>query len=120
MVLSSIGASESVADALIQRARTRSNPRLSADLIGGAFVTTAVAVWRPTGWLVIASAALCFSAFGAWGFADRLLNDGGEHASRHLFYFLLVFRTIVVTIGVVSALLFLFGVAGISMGTWIS
>jgi len=120
MVLSSIGPSESITDALIQRARTRSNPRLSADLIGGTFVATAAAVWRPTGWLVIASAALCFAAFGAWGFADRLLNDAGEHTSGHLFYFLLVFRTIVVTIGVVSALLFLFGVAGIAMGTWIS
>ena len=120
MVLSSIRASESITDALIRRARTRSDPRLSADLIGGTFVATAAAVWRPTGWLVIASAGLCFSAFGAWGFADRLLNDGGEHTPTSVFSFLLVFRTIVVTIGVVSALLFLFGVVGISMGTWIS
>ena len=120
MVLSSIRASESITDALIQRARTRSDPRLSADLIGGTFIATAAAVWRPTGWLVIASAALCFATFGAWGFADRLLNERGENGNRGVLSFLLVFRTIAVTVGVVSALLLLFGAADLAMGTWIS
>jgi hypothetical protein len=120
MVLSSIRTSENIMDALIQRARTRSDPRLSADLIGGTFVATAAAVWRPTGWLVIASAALCFVAFGAWGFADRLLNDAGQRTSGSVFSFLLVFRTIAVTVGFVSALLLLFGAADLAMGTWIS
>jgi len=120
MVLSSIATSESITEALIQRARTRSDARLSADLIGGTFVATAAAVWRPAGWFVIASAALCFAAFGAWGFADRLLNDGGQPTSSSFFSFLLVFRTIAVAVGVVSALLLLFGAADLVMGTWIS
>jgi len=120
MVLSSIGASESITEALIQRARTRSDPRLSADLIGGTFVATAAAVWRPSGWFVIASAGLCLAAFGAWGFADRLLNDARQRTSGGFLSFLLVFRTIAVTVGIVSALLLLFGAADLAMGTWIS
>ena len=120
MVNSATGGSVSLPQALVERARSRAPSRLSADLVGGALVATAAALWRPAGWVVIASAGLCFAAFGGWGFADRLLDEPGNMSNRGVYSFLLIFRTIAVTIGVATALLFLFSLAGFIMGTWIS
>ena len=120
MIDSLIRHSESITDALTKRARTRSDPRLSADMIGGALIATVVAVWRPSGWFVIEAAALCLTTFGAWGFADRLLSDPRQSNSRLVLTFLLVFRTMVIAIGFAAAALLIFGIADLVMGTWIS
>ncbi len=114
------GPSLNLTDAVIHRARTASKRRLSADAMGGVLVTTAGLALRPTGWAVIASIGLCFAAFGAWGIADRLLDQPARFSSRGVVASLLVLRTVAVTIGVGAALILLFGIAGLAMGTWIS
>ncbi|MFN2601879.1 MAG: hypothetical protein ABR582_03865 [Gemmatimonadaceae bacterium] len=120
MVDALISGSGSITEALSRRARTRSEPRLSADLVGGALIATTALVWRPAGWFVITTAALCLAAFGAWGFADRLLGDRRQGYGRAVLSFLLVFRTIAVAVGVVASALLVFGFADLVMGTWIS
>lgn len=119
-MVSAMGSSLSLTDAVVHRARTRSERRLAADVSAGALVAAAAIAWRPTGWAVIASAALCFAAFGLWGFSDRLLAAPGHLCNRVVLAFLLVLRTVAVTVGVASALVLLFGIAGLAMGTWIS
>lgn len=114
------GPSLNLTDAIIHRARTASKRRLSADTVGGVLVAAAALTLRPGGWAVIASAGLCFAAFGAWGIADRLLDQPGRFSSRGVVASLLVLRTVAVTIGVGAALILLFGIAGLAMGTWIS
>lgn len=114
------GPSLDLTDAVIHRARSASTRRLSADTMGGVLVAAAALTLRPGGWAVIASAGLCFAAFGAWGIADRLLDQPGRFNSRGVVASLLVLRTIAVTIGIGAALILLFGIAGLAMGTWIS
>ena len=114
------GPSLNLTDAVIHRARAASTRRLSADTMGGILVASAALTLRPAGWAVIASAGLCFAAFGAWGIADRLLDQPGRFGRRAVVAFLLVLRTVAVTIGVAAALVLLFGIAGLAMGTWIS
>jgi hypothetical protein len=88
--------------------------------MGGVLVAAAALTLRPGGWAVIASVGLCFAAFGAWGIADRLLDQPGGFSRRGVVALLLVLRTVAVTIGVAAALILLFGIAGLAMGTWIS
>jgi hypothetical protein len=114
------GPSLNLADAVIHRARTASKLRLSADTIVGVLVAAAALALRPPAWAVIASAGLCFVAFGAWGIADRVLDQPGRWNSPSIVASLLVLQTIAVTIGVIAVLILLFGLAGIAMGTWIS
>ncbi len=111
----------SLAAAIIHRARTRSNLRLTLDVTAGLLVAAGAAFWRQAGWAVIASAALCLMTFGAWGLADRALDQPSGFSRRPaVAASLLVLRTVSVTIGVAAALFFVFGVAGMAMGTWIS
>jgi hypothetical protein len=114
------GPSLNLTDAVIHRAHKASKVRLSADTIVGVLVAAAALILRPGGWAVIASAGLCFAAFGVWGIADRLLDQPGRFSSRALVAPLLVLRTFAVTIGVGAALVLLFGLAGLAMGTWTS
>jgi hypothetical protein len=114
------GPSLNLTDAVIHRARTASIRRLSADTMGGIFVAAAAVTLRPAAWAVIASVGLCFAAFGTWGIADRLLDQRGRFGNRIVVASLLVLRTVAVTIGVAAALVLLFGIAGLAMGTWIS
>ena len=100
MVDTALPPSLNLTDAVVHRARTASNRRLFVDTAGGALVATAAMVWKPSGWAVIASAALCFAAFGAWGVADRLLEDHAQLRGRGFVEFLLILRTVAVTVGV--------------------
>jgi hypothetical protein len=114
------GPSLNLTDAVIHRARTASKRRLSADALGGLVVAAAALILQPAGWAVIASAGLCFAAFGVCGIADRLIDQPGRFTKRGVVASLLVLRTVALTIGVAAALVLLFGVVGLAMGTWIS
>jgi hypothetical protein len=120
MVDSVLPPSLNLTDAVVHRARTASKRRLFVDTGAGTLVAVAAIVWKPSGWAVIASAALCFAAFGAWGVADRLLEEHSQLRGRGFVEFLLILRTVAVTVGVAAALILLFGMAGLAMGTWIS
>src|SRR5690606_34896387 len=68
MTQRSVGTVEpGLAEFLAARARGASGRRLVADAVGGVLVVVAMLVWRPSWWLLVLLAGLCFAAFGFWG-----------------------------------------------------
>jgi hypothetical protein len=65
----------SLPEFLATRARHASDARLAIDVGAGLVVASAAVLWRGTAWVVIASAAGCFLAYGGWGIADRELGE---------------------------------------------
>ena len=119
-MVSAIHRSPSLGDALVQCARRASMPRLILDVTGGVFILAVAVAWRPSGWAVLASAALCFATFGVSALADRLLDTSGAATNSGVAASLLILRTTAIAAGTVAALLVLFGAVGMAMGTWIS
>lgn len=106
-------------DALVQRARRASIRRLTLDVTGGLLTVASAAAWRPPGWIVLASAALCFAAFGAWALADRVLDPPGRVSKSAIASSLLILRTVAIAVGVAAYLILVFGALEIAMGTFI-
>jgi hypothetical protein len=119
MLDSPLRSEPSLAEFLIGRARNASDGRLALDVGLGVVVTIVVLIWRPGGWHIIASAALCFLAFGAWGITDRELENvsaaslGGHRLLR-------VGRAVAVGVGALAAGTLLISLLAIALGTWIS
>src|SRR5688500_8109171 len=109
----------SLGDALVQHSRRASIRRLTLDVAGGLLTVTLAASWRPQGWIVLVSGALCFAAFGAWALADRVLDPPGRLGNRAVAASLLILRTIAVAVGMAAVLILVFGSLEIAMGTFI-
>ena len=105
--------------ALAARARTTSDGRLVITVIGGLAVSLSMAVWRPAGWLVIASVGVCAAAFGAWGIADRELAERGA-TNGFSSVALRGVRILCVLLGATAGIAAVLTVLGIVLGTWIS
>jgi hypothetical protein len=67
---------------LVARARRSSDARLALDVAAGFIVALAAVLWRGPVWILVASAAGCFLAYGAWGIVDRELLERGSSDSR--------------------------------------
>lgn len=111
-----------LAEFLTRRARNTSDGRLALDVGVGLIVTIVAVIWRPGGWHIIASAALCFLAFGAWGIADRELREreNGSTAALPAYGFLRLGRAVAAGVGALAAGGLLLSLLGIALGTWIS
>jgi hypothetical protein len=110
---------ESLGEALAERAHSASMRRLILDVAGGLLAFAVFAAWRPEGWAIPASAALCFATFGAWGAADRLLNAPYRITNHAIAGSLLILRTIALAVGVGASLVVIFGALEVAMGTFI-
>src|SRR5688572_18820639 len=71
----------SLPEYLATRARATSDGRLVLDVALGVLAAVLLGALRPAAWLILASAATCFAAFGIWGIADRELRER-ENAPR--------------------------------------
>ena len=98
---------------LAARARGASDERLVANVAGGVLVAAAAAFWRPTVWPLVASAALCFVAYGLWGIADRAIGDSAARGPRGL-------RGLATALGWLAALALLSSVLAVGLGRIIS
>jgi len=108
---------------LASRARGESDGRLALDLAGGLVADGAALAWRPSGWLVLLSAALCFAAFGAWGIADREARERPDARGRSLislFSLLRGVRALAALVGAAAVVTLLFATLALALGTWIS
>jgi hypothetical protein len=110
----------SLPEVLAARARSASDLRLVLDAGGGALAVIGILLWRPPGWTLLASAALCFAAFGAWGIADRELRERPAESREVSTRALRAARVLAAIVGGVAAALLLFGMLGVALGTWIS
>lgn len=110
---------QSLGQALAARAQRASMLRLILDVAGGLIAFGIIVAWRPEGWAIPASAALCFATFGAWGASERLLDSPYRITNSVIAGSLLILRTLAIVVGVVAALVILFGSLKIAMGTFI-
>jgi hypothetical protein len=110
---------QSLGQALAERAKRASMFRLLLDVVGGLVAFGIIVAWRPEGWAIPASAALCFATFGAWGAADRLLESPYRITNNAIAASLLILRTFALVVGVGAALVIVFGSLEIAMGTFI-
>ena len=120
MVLSALRPEASLPEFLVHRARSASIRRLAMDaLIGGAACGAAI-WWKPTGWLVPASIALCFFSYGAWGMLDRVRTRAAFAEGTLLGGLLEATCAMCAMLGALAAAGVLLGVWAIGLGTWIS
>jgi hypothetical protein len=69
------GTPETLGQFLKARARRASDGRLAVDVSVGVLTAAAAMIWRPTGFVVLLSAAVTLAAFGGWGIADREIAE---------------------------------------------
>src|SRR4051794_38810961 len=60
---------------LSTRARHATDARLALDVACGFVIALVAVLWRGPAWHIIASAAVCFLAYGGWGIVDRELAE---------------------------------------------
>lgn len=121
MIVSSPASSSSLPAALAARARAASDGRLALDVAGGVVAALGVAIWRPSAWQIVLSAAVGLAAFGAWGIAEREITERADVSSRRRIVLLLrVLQGISVAAGILAVLLAGFFVLGVGLGTIIS
>ena len=120
MVLSVLRPDASLAEFLVHRARAASIRRLAIDaVIGGA--ACGAAIWyKPAAWLVFASTALCFFAYGAWGMLDRVRSHPAFAEGTLLGGLAEATCALCAMLGALAAAGVLLGVWAIGLGTWIS
>jgi hypothetical protein len=120
MVLSALRPDASLPEFLAYRARSAPLWRLAIDTVMGGAASAAVVLWRPTASLVLASAALCFFSYGAWGMLDRARSRAAPGRWAFLGRPLDVVCALLAALGVLAAAGVLLGVWAIALGTWIS
>lgn len=120
MVLSAFRPDASLAEFLVQRARSASIRRLAANAVAGAVGFAAALWWRPTGSLVFASAALCFLSYGAWGILDRVRSCSAVTVNTSLAGLVDATCVLCALLGALAAAGLLLGVWALGLGTWIS
>jgi hypothetical protein len=120
MVLSALRPDASLPEFLVERARSASLRRLAADAVAGAAGVAAALWWKPTGWLVFTSIAVCFLSYGAWGILDRARFRSSVTARPRLAGLVDATCVLCALLGALAAAGVLLGVWALALGTWIS
>ena len=120
MVLSALRPDASLPEFLLYRARSASVRRLSIDFALGVVGFVAALHWRPTAWLIVASLAMIFFAYGGWGVSDRYRSIATTRDNRRSRALLDVLCLILVAVGVLATAVLLYSVWAMALGTWIS
>lgn len=105
---------------LAHRARNSSDGRLALDAAAGLLTASGAAVAQPWGWVMLAAAGGCFAAFGFWGIADRELLERKPGVGAVAAALLVSARFLAAALGVVAALVLIYGTLAVTLGTWIS
>jgi hypothetical protein len=120
MVLSALRPDASLPEFLVNRARSASIRRLVADALAGGAACGVAVLWKPTGWLVFASVALCFFSYGAWGLLDRVRSRPAVTSRPLLAGLVDATCVLCALLGALAAAGVLLGVWAFGLGTWIS
>jgi hypothetical protein len=120
MVLSALRPDASLPEFLAYRARVASVLRLSIDLAVGVVGFAAALHWRPTVWLIVASLAMIFFAYGGWGISDRYRSIATTRDNGGSLALLDALCLVLVAVGVLATAALLYSVWAMALGTWIS
>ncbi len=109
-----------LAEFLHARALATAPGRLGLDLAVGTAVA-AVATWaRPAGWLVLASAGLCFAMYAVWAISERHLQAESRDMRPFSEFAWIAARIGAAGLGLLALMAFLFALLRLALGTWIS
>lgn len=113
----SIARDETLADVLGARARRTPFDRLVLDVAGGVLIGAA-AVWaRPTAWVPLLAAALCFVGYGCWAFTERHAQATPDAVATLRWR---IARYASAALGLSAFVTLLFALLGIALGPMIS
>jgi hypothetical protein len=116
MVAAELPGNAGLAELLSARARRTPRDRLAIDVIGGAVIATA-AVWaRPSGWVVVAAAAGCFTFYGIWALAELLLLPRPWPERAPFAPMWRAVQSAAAVLGLSSFVLLLFAALGVALG----
>jgi hypothetical protein len=118
MVNSALRPDAGLGEVLAARARTASDKRLVADVLGGLLVAAVTLIWRPHGWFLFSSAAVCFAAFGCWGVADRELTESAHQWGSGGTRVLKLMRIFAAVAGALASAALMWGFLALGLGTW--
>ena len=107
-----------LADLLAERARKTSDGSLLLCVASGTVVVAAALQWKPWGWPAAATAGLCVASFGAWGIADRELEERAASAAAIATILLRALRTIAGVTGWLALVGFAFSAFAVAIGRW--
>lgn len=110
----------SLAEVLSARAHQATPVRLLADISGGTALVLAMAVYQPRAWVVLASAGLCFSAYGVWALAERRLEWRTLYRSVAAERGWRTARMVSAVVGLGAFVTMLLASLMLILGTWIS
>jgi len=118
MVISALRPDASLPEFLADRARSASLIRLSMDVAAGVVAAASAIWWKPDGWLVFTSAAVCFLAYGSWGLLDRVRSRPWIASTPIVSKLCEALSALAVLAGAIAAGSLLFSTLGIAMGIW--
>ena len=120
MMSASLPPDATLTEVLSARALRAQPSRLWLDVLGGAAVA-GVSLWaRPTGWVVLASAAFCAMAYGAWAWTERHLRSLEWSATSSVEGRWRALRSVAAAVGLAAFALFLLSFVGLALGPIIS
>jgi hypothetical protein len=102
---------------LAARARAASDGRLAADAGAGLMAGTFAAIVRPPAWPLIVAVGACFLAYGAWGIADRALQERPRGARA--VWALRGLRAAAAALGSLGVMAMVGIIMGFALGNWI-
>jgi hypothetical protein len=108
----------SLTDFLARRARAASDAHLVVDAVVGFVVAVAALLAQGPVWYLFTSAGICFLSFGAWGIADRELEE--QVAPTRGTRWLGLARIASAVVGFIAAIMLALGALGIAIGRVIS
>ncbi|HUQ99675.1 MAG TPA: hypothetical protein VM166_09495 [Gemmatimonadaceae bacterium] len=105
---------------LVERARAASLPRLSIDTVVGTLCIALAVTFKPSAWLVLASAGLFLLSYGEWGLLDRMRRSEGPAANKWLLGLLDMLCALMTALLMTAIAAMLLGMWAFALGTWIS
>jgi hypothetical protein len=82
----------------------------------GIVIVVCAVLFQPTAWVAFTSFGACVGSFGAWAIADRELREPPESRSGRLAWRLL--RGAASVFGTAGAVMLLFLLLAVGLGTW--
>lgn len=110
----------SLREALAAAAHRASDAQVVVYAAAGIAIGTCAIIVRPMAWMAFTGIGACIAAFGLWAIADRELGDGRSDGSRASRIAWRVLRTAAAVVGTAGAVLMLFLLLGLGLGTWTS
>ena len=94
--------------------------RLVFDLAVGTLIASYALWWRPRGWMLFASAGVCFAMYAVWAMAECTLEESWAAMTRGQRFAWRLTSALSAIVGVFAAFALMLAAIGPLLGRWIS